>query len=728
MAVSDYDPIIEAAAKEWNVDPDLARSVMLQESGGSPVDKNGRPLRSSAGAASLMQLMPGTASSLGVQHIDDPVENIWGGVKNLSQLLTRFNGSVPAAVAGYNANPDTVQAWLDGKGQLPSETQKYIPAVAANYQRLQAQRAQAGPAQASAPSDDDFLKHVGAPAAPAATAVPSDADFLTSLGVKPPAASSAGTPAPVNGVYDEYGNPNPPSARNPPPPAPPRPIVASDAAASAPDRSGPGLLSIPEAMASGAARGFGSVTADNPIGISPQQEQTLRSWGIYGPQTGAGTPVQRLNEAVINPLAATGGLISRLGGAALGAYQGGVSQAGEVAGNPLLGRDLAALPEAFPTGVEGGANALHNAPNALTYVGNKLIGDDQAIARPMTRPSALAPDASPGGTVANPLVAANTNTGPPALRPAGSWTTTDPLTGEAVPLPPSGNPLESPVSPTREAAQPAQSTGAPRTSAEAKKIASAFYDRADTAGGQLTPSFTDAFLDKVKSLAPQTPEGIAVAGESPITQLGARLESLRGKPISLQGAQEVSEGLGNLIDKEWSPKGLTKDGKDLLDLQSTFRDSISNAGPGDLVGGSDGFGAWKQGQQAWAQAQKMGDLERIQTRAALSDNPATTVKSGIRTLMSNPTRVRGYSPDEIQALQAAGDRGVLGSALHVFGNRLIPAAAGLAGFGSDGILSGMAAAGVTQGLTTVSRNLAGRLQAGRLQSAMDILGSKVPTP
>jgi soluble lytic murein transglycosylase-like protein len=54
----------------------------------------------------IMQLMPGTASALGVADAFDPRQNIMGGAKYLSQLLARFDGDVRLAVAAYNAGPN----------------------------------------------------------------------------------------------------------------------------------------------------------------------------------------------------------------------------------------------------------------------------------------------------------------------------------------------------------------------------------------------------------------------------------------------------------------------------------------------------------------------------------------------------------------------------------------------------------------------------------------------
>lgn len=115
------------AAMKYQVDPDLVRAVIQQESGWNPTAKSG------AGALGLMQLMPDTAKDLGVKNPLDPQQNIEGGVKYLSQQLKRF-GDVNLALAAYNAGPGAVQKYGN---QVPpyKETQNYVETIMGNFQQ-----------------------------------------------------------------------------------------------------------------------------------------------------------------------------------------------------------------------------------------------------------------------------------------------------------------------------------------------------------------------------------------------------------------------------------------------------------------------------------------------------------------------------------------------------------------------------------------------------------------
>jgi len=108
-----------------NIDVDLLASVVQAESNG-----NARAI-SRAGAKGLMQLMPATASQLGVHNSFAPEENIGGGTAYLDALLTRYHNDIKLAVAAYNAGPAAVDRY---HGIPPYvETRAYVARVISEF-------------------------------------------------------------------------------------------------------------------------------------------------------------------------------------------------------------------------------------------------------------------------------------------------------------------------------------------------------------------------------------------------------------------------------------------------------------------------------------------------------------------------------------------------------------------------------------------------------------------
>jgi len=117
--------MISQIAKKHGVDEKLVKAVIKQESGFNPKAK------SHCGAMGLMQLMPGTAKTLGVKDAFNPVQNVDGGVRHLKWLLSKYNGNVILALAAYNAGSGAVDKY-DGVPPY-AETQNYVKSILANY-------------------------------------------------------------------------------------------------------------------------------------------------------------------------------------------------------------------------------------------------------------------------------------------------------------------------------------------------------------------------------------------------------------------------------------------------------------------------------------------------------------------------------------------------------------------------------------------------------------------
>lgn len=118
------EPYIQEAAKEFNLNPNLLRALIKQESGFQS------DIVSPVGAIGYSQLMPETAEELGVNPWN-PRENIFGGAHYLRQQLDTFGGDIEKALAAYNAGPGAVQKY---NGIPPNEeTRNYVPSVLAHF-------------------------------------------------------------------------------------------------------------------------------------------------------------------------------------------------------------------------------------------------------------------------------------------------------------------------------------------------------------------------------------------------------------------------------------------------------------------------------------------------------------------------------------------------------------------------------------------------------------------
>ena len=116
-----YDHVISEASNKHGVPFPLLKALIKTES-----DFNPRAV-SSAGARGLMQLMPENIKTLNIKNPFDPRENIMGGTRFLKQLIDRFKGKLPLALAAYNAGPGVVEKYQ----RVPpfQETENFVEQV-----------------------------------------------------------------------------------------------------------------------------------------------------------------------------------------------------------------------------------------------------------------------------------------------------------------------------------------------------------------------------------------------------------------------------------------------------------------------------------------------------------------------------------------------------------------------------------------------------------------------
>jgi len=124
---ADIAEAVNSASGRYRIDPDLVNSVIRAESGFKV------HAISPKGAQGLMQLMPGTASNLGVSNAFDPNANVDGGTRYLRELLERYNFDLIKALAAYNAGPHRVEQYNGVPPYL--ETRKYVASIVRDFNR-----------------------------------------------------------------------------------------------------------------------------------------------------------------------------------------------------------------------------------------------------------------------------------------------------------------------------------------------------------------------------------------------------------------------------------------------------------------------------------------------------------------------------------------------------------------------------------------------------------------
>lgn len=137
----DLNQVVNEASGRYRLDPDLVNSVIKAES-----DFNTHAI-SRKGAQGLMQLMPQTASQLGVPNAFDPQANVEGGTKYLRELLEKYNFDLIKALAAYNAGPQRVERF----GGVPPyyETRAYVARIVRDFNRKKAAQEKAAVAKIS---------------------------------------------------------------------------------------------------------------------------------------------------------------------------------------------------------------------------------------------------------------------------------------------------------------------------------------------------------------------------------------------------------------------------------------------------------------------------------------------------------------------------------------------------------------------------------------------------
>jgi len=248
-----------------------------------------------------------------------------------------------------------------------------------------------------------------------------------------------------------------------------------------------------------------------------------------------------------------------------------------------------------------------------------------------------------------------------------------------------------------------------------RKTAGKLYDKADQKGGSLSVDFTDDFIKQSEEiLLDIDPKVRGLKTNKPLLDVFDDIEAFKDEGMTLQRAQAIDEFLGDAIDGFTEFGRVKKQGKKVLDVQSNFRKMIEEAAETSVVGGKEGFRSLVEARGVWSTSRKLDDVERIITRAELMDSPAQGIKSGFRTLLNNPNRIKGFNKVERAAIKNAAETGVIVDTLRVVGSRLNPIIALSSG-------GGLGAAAASQATSLATRGAATRVQVNKAKKLAELI-------
>jgi hypothetical protein len=252
----------------------------------------------------------------------------------------------------------------------------------------------------------------------------------------------------------------------------------------------------------------------------------------------------------------------------------------------------------------------------------------------------------------------------------------------------------------------------------------------------LTSDAVNGALDNVGKITTVPPDAASAVDPNAATTMGTSLETLRDKPLSLDGFQATIEEINSKIDQEIKPDGsLTSVGNKLVQQKNAMLDAVHNAQPGDVTGGQAGFDALQQGKDAWSYGLKMRELEALRQKASGTPDPSGSLKTYVNGLVTDDSRMRNWSPEDRSALADVGKTGYLSDVGSLLADKYIGSAligglstgvGALVGGGIPGAIGGGLVAVPTQ--VALQRTIRALQQAStqrQLQGVITSLGEHI---
>ena len=216
------------------------------------------------------------------------------------------------------------------------------------------------------------------------------------------------------------------------------------------------------------------------------------------------------------------------------------------------------------------------------------------------------------------------------------------------------------------------------------------FKKAEALGSNLPSEIADQFRMKVLSHLSLDGEAKLYSSNPVAERLTKNIQDFIGQPLSFNTAKQIDDALGDLAYDTMDNFGkLSSQGKRFLDLQVALRDSMDSVPDNEIV---------REARKYWSASLRMREIERIIEKAQSKEQPVTALKNGFSNLLNRGDKLKGYSAEEIKAIEHAAKTGVVTDVIKLAGSGLVPLASGAAGAigGIPGSLAGYLAGTAVQ--------------------------------
>lgn len=197
--------------------------------------------------------------------------------------------------------------------------------------------------------------------------------------------------------------------------------------------------------------------------------------------------------------------------------------------------------------------------------------------------------------------------------------------------------------------------------------------------------------------------------------------------MDLEKLDQYRQLLNQVVSKNTTKlEGMNPDAYKAQTAINALDDAVDSLGQQHLSNGSpQAIESLNNARTLYAAQARMNTMQRIVDNAQYSDNPATAIKTGFKNLAKSlAVNPRGYSPEEIDAINNAAKTGIVTGALKLAGSRLAPLIMGGAGYATGGPIGGAVAGAGDYMLSGAARTAANALQAGRANNAIEMVGQR----